>query len=147
VIDPNVLHPTSPHLHRSRPWVIARRPATAPVSPPRAHRPTAVAAAPPTGRPNYALRRLVAVLVVLAALAVAAAVGVGLLTGFGGEPASASGARSATAERTHLVQPGDTLWEIAVEHHGEVGLVSYLEALIDDNGGATIDPGQLIRLP
>ncbi len=111
---------------------------------PRTHRPRPSTTA---RRPNYALRRLMAVLVALAVLAASAAVGVALLTGFGGEPASASGARSATTSRTHLVQPGDTLWAIAVEHHGEVGLVTYLEALIDDNGGSTIDPGQLIRLP
>lgn len=122
MIDSNALPAAAHRTHRPRPPAIARR-------------------------PNYALRRLVAVLVLLAALAVAATVGAGLLTGFGGDPASASGAGSATTPRTHLVQPGDTLWEIAAEHHGRVGLVTYLEALIDDNGGPSIEPGELIRLP
>jgi hypothetical protein len=98
---------------------------------------------------------LIVTLAALVALAVLIAVVVGLLTGFGGDPASASGASSAststsgsdTGARTVIAQPGDTLWELAVEHHDDVDLQRYVEALIDENGGTAIVAGQRVTLP
>ncbi|MGI9029230.1 MAG: LysM peptidoglycan-binding domain-containing protein [Ilumatobacteraceae bacterium] len=48
----------------------------------------------------------------------------------------------------HVVaEPGDTLWSIAEEHHGTSGFRSYLDTLIQLNGGTAIQAGQAVRLP
>ena len=41
----------------------------------------------------------------------------------------------------------DTLWSIARSHHGAVDVDDYLDALIDRNGGPSIQAGQAIELP
>ena len=47
---------------------------------------------------------------------------------------------------THTVQPGDTIWEIAIEHcNGNLENAIYQITRI--NGGALIHPGQKITLP
>jgi hypothetical protein len=72
-----------------------------------------------------------------------------ILTGPGGVPASAAGAGTEPVGSGMVVRahPGDSLWSIAEEHHGEIAIRRYVEALIDLNGGTGIEVGQLVRLP
>lgn len=65
----------------------------------------------------------------------------------GGAPASATAGLTAPAPGHVVARPGDTLWAIAEEHHGEHGFDDYLDALIEVNGGTAIDAGQLVVLP
>jgi Tfp pilus assembly protein FimV len=107
--------------------------------------------------PNYAVRRIAAVLVALAVLA-AGAVGVGEVVGaladLGGRPAAASEvapmsgpATAAATPRVHVAAPGDTMWSIAQQYRGDVGRDRYVDALIDLNGAARIEVGQAVHLP
>ena len=48
---------------------------------------------------------------------------------------------------TVTARPGDTLWSIADEHRGDVAITRYVDALVDLNGGASIQAGQAIVLP
>ena len=114
--------------------------------PAHAHR--AARPSPERPVPNYLLRRTVAVGVIVAAAFLLAVAASGQLAGFGGEPASASGARPAPLERSyHVAAPGESLWTIAVEHHGDVALDRYVDALVDLNDGPTIQVGQAVWLP
>jgi hypothetical protein len=98
--------------------------------------------------PNYVLRRTVALCLVVVVALVLAVAASGLLAGFGGDPASASEARPASLEAAyHVAAPGESLWTIAVRHHGEVALDRYVDALVDLNGGAVIQVGQAVWLP
>jgi hypothetical protein len=103
--------------------------------------------------PNYAVRRLVAVVTVVSVLfvgAVAVGQAVGALADLGGRPAAASGLGAAgdgATSRTHVAQAGDTLWSIADDHRGEVGRAAYVDALISLNGGTSVQVGQAVRLP
>ncbi len=105
----------------------------------------------PLGAPNYVARRIwfaLALVIVATVLITAVAVPAASLAGFGGAPAVASGAQPASsAAAIHVAVPGDTLWSIAAEHRGPVGHADYLWALIDLNGGTTIQAGQAVRLP
>ena len=101
---------------------------------------------------NYAARRAVAALlgVLLAvSVAVAGAELLGALVDVGSRPAAASvGAAGDTpGVRIHVAQPGDTLWSIADRYRGGVGHGRFVDALIDVNGGASIQIGQAVRLP
>jgi Tfp pilus assembly protein FimV len=103
--------------------------------------------------PNYTVRRVAAVFVMLAVLA-ASAVGagevVGALADLGGRPAAASEVASAPGPSTpnvHVAAPGDTLWSIALQYRGGVDRDRYVDALIDLNGDASIQVGQAVRLP
>ena len=97
----------------------------------------------------YRRRRAFAGVAMAGAVGVAALVAGGVLAGPGGDPASAAGAGTAlsTPHRVVRVRAGDTLWSIAVEHHGDAPLMRYLDALIDRNGGTVIEVGQLVELP
>lgn len=103
--------------------------------------------------PNYAVRRaIVAILasVILVMLAIAASNLVSAIGDVGGRPAAASGIASVagtSSVRTHVAQPGDTLWSIAGRYRGEVGTDRFVDALIDLNGGTLIQVGQAVRLP
>lgn len=70
--------------------------------------------------------------------------GLGALSGSGGEPAAAA---DSAALRTLIAQPGDTLWDIAAVHRGEISITRYVDALVELNGGASIAAGQVITLP
>jgi len=104
---------------------------------------------------NYALRRTVvgliaAVLVVTVAVPSVAAVGA--LIGLGGRPAAASETGPAVpgGQRTfsiYVAEAGDSLWSIAESSRGAIGISTYVDALIDLNGGTAIQAGQAIRLP
>lgn len=69
------------------------------------------------------------------------------LTGSGSGPASAAGAGAVVAERTVRARSGDSLWTIAEEYRGEIGINRYVDELVELNGGTTIRVGQLVRLP
>ena len=117
----------------------------------------------------YVRRRL---LVVLIALGLITAVGVSaraVLADRGGVPASTPAIRSANADDLlgpaaaaaiavpapaavatgvqYIIQPGDTLWSLAERFHATESIGNYLDDLVEANGGATIQPGQLISLP
>jgi hypothetical protein len=103
--------------------------------------------------PNYALRRLVATVVVLVALArgaIAVVETVGALVDLGGRPAAASeipASEAPAAPSLHVAAPGDTLWSIAEQYRGDVSRDRFVDALIDLNGGTGIQVGQPVRLP
>ena len=98
--------------------------------------------------PDYVARRFVAIVLVALVFAVAS-VAVSAAVDSGGRPAVASDFPSAGADivRTHVAQPGDTLWSIADVHRGDVGQGRFVDALIDANGGTVIQIGQAVRLP
>lgn len=97
------------------------------------------------------LRRRVAVL-----LAVVSVVAVSLLLGRAiGADAAPSGVGSGSsavvpadqAPATYLARPGDTMWAIAQRFAGDAPVGSYVDDLVEVNGGASIQAGQLIVLP
>jgi nucleoid-associated protein YgaU len=105
-------------------------------------------------RPHYGRRRVAAALlagvsaVVVGVVLFVAILAIGLLAGSGGRPASASRAEPAnTADTTYVAVAGDSLWSIAEANHGEVDIDRYVEALIDTNGGTSVQIGQAVRLP
>lgn len=98
--------------------------------------------------PNYALRRVLAAALVIAALWAAITVSAAVLAGSGGAPAAASGAQPApAAAAVHVARAGDTLWSIAERHRGDVAHGRYVDRLIALNGGTAIVVGQAVRLP
>lgn len=91
------------------------------------------------------VRRRLLVSIVLVAVVVALWVGAGsVLANRGGAPASTSAVRPAT---TYVVQPGDTMWSIASQFHGDASQVGYVDALVAVNGGASLQVGQVMTLP
>ena len=100
-----------------------------------------------TSAATYRRRRAVAgaLLALLVALTVMA--GHDVLAGSGGDPASATSSQPALAPANVIAQPGQSLWDIAAEHHGSASITRYLDTLVDLNGGATIEVGQTIVLP
>lgn len=105
--------------------------------------------APPSA-PNYAARRVLAVIVSLAVLAAGAIMlgeAVSAVSDLGGRPAAASEVAVASAASTHVAVAGDTLWAIAERYRGDVGRDRYVDALIALNGSSVILVGQAIRLP
>lgn len=84
------------------------------------------------------------VLAILVALTIVA--GHDVLAGSGGVPASAAESRPAQS-MTVVAQPGESLWTIAERYHGSASITSYLDTLVDLNGGPTIEVGQTIVLP
>lgn len=118
-------------------------------------RTSAVGPAQPTRRrPNYALRRAVALVVAAAAVvalvagAFAAISAVEAAIDLGGRPAAASEIDGpSTGRRVHVAQPGDTLWAIADLYRADVGRAGYVDALIRLNGGTAIQAGQPVVLP
>jgi LysM repeat protein len=91
------------------------------------------------------IRRRVLVSLVLVTILAMVWLGAGsVLANRGGEPASASAVRPVA---TYVVQPGDTLWSIAALHHGQASQTSYVDALVQANGGASLQIGQVISLP
>ena len=159
VIESNASHPTdvaAPAVRR--PLVRPRRPVSVRrgagpgarrhhAAVPRPARPPHVDRSGPGPRAtDHGRRRLVAAALGLVVFATVV-VGLGVLTGSGGDPASASGAPSASTPRRVIAQPGDTLWELAARHRGAVGFDRYLHALIEENDGTAIVAGQTVRLP
>lgn len=120
-----------------------------PITRPARPAPAARPARPRRAAARYRRRRAGAALAV-AAIVGGAALAADSLTGPGGVPASAAGTATAPAERAerHVrAAPGDSLWSIAEEHHGDIAITRYVEKLIDLNGGTRIEAGQRVRLP
>jgi len=111
----------------------------------------------PVDRPNYAARRLGAVIVTFGSVVVMAALVNSVLVGFGGSPAVAAEAASTSPgvqaaqlggpPARHVARPGDSLWSIADEHRGAVDRDRYVDELIDLNGSTSIVVGQAVHLP
>jgi hypothetical protein len=100
--------------------------------------------------PNYALRRLIVGVAFTAVCMLGLLVAVGVLAGFGGIPASASGVQPAQHSATmsiHVAEPGDTLWSIANAHRGDIDHARYLDVLVRLNGGTGVEAGQAVWLP
>jgi LysM repeat protein len=124
-------------LHRTTPMTTIRRTTrqTRPVPPVR---PSAA---------TYRRRRVVVGTSLAVLVAVGAVTAHDVLAGSGGVPASAAVSQPAQARARLTAQAGDTLWSIAGVHHGEISITRYVDALVDLNGGATIQVGQEIILP
>ena len=96
---------------------------------------------------TYRRRRLAATVLVvglaLAARVALAALGGGALTA----PEPAPALPREPAPRSHLVQPGDTLWTIgrALQPDGDVRAV--VDRLAERHRGAHLQPGEVVRLP
>lgn len=110
----------------------------------------------PAVRPNYAARRLGALLVALSSVMVGAWFVGEVGAAVAGQPASAADAVSSTSAiddrntgtpRTHVARSGDTLWSIANAYRGEVSRDRYIGALVDLNGSPSIHIGEAVRLP
>lgn len=102
--------------------------------------------------PNYAIRRLLVGTAALGLAVAGLATTVGLLAGFQGTPASASGVQSALTDFTalasiHVAQPGDTLWSIADTYRGDISRDRYIDVLIQMNGDTGVASGEAIWLP
>jgi hypothetical protein len=95
----------------------------------------------------YLRRRLV--LVTVATLAVLGAVH--LSPGFsGGGPLAASGGPGSAhlvAARTYVVQPGDTVWSIALHFQPTGDERPLADAITAELGGTSLLPGEAIRIP
>ncbi|HZB41801.1 MAG TPA: LysM peptidoglycan-binding domain-containing protein [Ilumatobacter sp.] len=96
---------------------------------------------------TYRRRRVVVGTSLAVLVAVSAVTAHDVLAGSGGVPASAAVSQPAQARARVTAQAGDTLWSIAGVHHGEVSITRYVDALVDLNGGATIQVGQEVVLP
>ena len=108
--------------------------------------------------PNYAIRRLLVGTAALGLAVAALAATVGLLAGFQGAPASASGVQPALTDSAdftaiaapasiHVAQSGDTLWSIADAYRGDISRDRYIGVLIQMNGGTGVASGEAIWLP
>ncbi|MCU1389531.1 MAG: hypothetical protein JWL72_2869 [Ilumatobacteraceae bacterium] len=54
---------------------------------------------------------------------------------------------AAAGSTLYLVQPGDTLWSLAQLFHGTQSVSSYVDSMVDRNGGAALQVGQVLTLP
>ena len=100
-------------------------------------------AEPPT-HPVY-IRRRVVVAAVFLLVAVSAWFGAGkVLANRGGAPASTPTVRTGA---TYVAQPGDTMWSIAQPLHGGQSTSWYVDALVELNGGTSLQVGQVVQLP
>lgn len=104
----------------------------------------------PSTRPSaatYRRRRAVVGTVLAALVAVGTVAAHDVLAGSGGVPASAAVSLPAQARARVVAERGDTLWSIAATHHGDISITRYVDALVDLNGGASIQAGQEVVLP
>jgi LysM repeat protein len=125
-------------LYRTTP--IANDPIARPSARPvvRSSRPTAA---------TYRRRRAVVGTMLAALVAVGLVTAHDVLAGSGGVPASAAVSLPAQATTHVVAQRGDTLWSIASDHHGDISITRYVDALVDLNGSPTIQAGQEVVLP
>jgi LysM repeat protein len=121
------------------------------------HRTTTIATTRPSVRPHslsdrpsagtYRRRRVVVGTVLAVFVAVGAVAAHDVLAGSGGVPASAAVSLPAQARTRVVAQRGDTLWSIASDHHGDISITRYVDALVELNGSPTIQAGQEVVLP
>ena len=86
------------------------------------------------------------------ATAVAAVGGLGLVTcavlgGLGGGPLTAPEPSRPVSVTVHIVQPGETLWDVARSLHPGGDVRALVDQLAAANGGATLSVGQRLVLP
>ncbi|MEI7617338.1 MAG: LysM domain-containing protein [Actinomycetota bacterium] len=120
------------------------------------------------GRPAHSVymrRRLAVGLLLAAAVAVLGVAANTVLANRGGVPASTSTVRPANVALapaampiampavvashaiTYIVQPGDSIWQLAAQFRGTHGFNNYVDSLIASNGGTVLQPGQILVLP
>lgn len=108
-------------------------------------------------RPNYAARRLGALMIALCGVVIGAWFAGEVASSVAGQPVSAaetapqrepagSGSDAATPA-VHVARAGDTLWSIADLHRGDGERDRFVDALVELNGGTAIQVGQAVRLP
>ena len=95
----------------------------------------------------YRRRRLILGGLLVGLLAASGAAAHDVLAGSGGVPASAAGAAPARARPSIVAHPGQTLWAISDQFHGDIDFDRYLDTLVNLNGGPSIQAGQRITLP
>jgi hypothetical protein len=99
--------------------------------------------------PVYRRRRALA-LAALATLVVVTVLLAGAISARlagGGHPSSAVGAPSRIASQEWVVQPGDTLWSIAVALAPDADPRATVDRLVDANGADELEVGQRLVLP
>jgi hypothetical protein len=62
-------------------------------------------------------------------------------------PTLATPADPAAVAAVYVVRSGDTIWSVAEDRHGGRSIDDYVEALIDSNGGTSLQVGQQLVLP
>jgi nucleoid-associated protein YgaU len=107
------------------------------------HLPARVAAVAPTPA-IYRRRRVGAAVFAVALVVSVGSVAQRGLADRGGDPAFAAAVGRTTS---YVVQPGDTLWAIAQQLYAGEDIALVVDAMVTLNGGATIQPGQLLNLP
>lgn len=99
----------------------------------------------------YRRRRAVALISVVAIALMATAVARMALAGSGGGALTSSGSSGATvspaASNVYVVQPGDTLWSIAIAHDRGGDPRPEVDRLALELHGQSLLPGQRIELP
>ena len=90
---------------------------------------------------------LIALTLMLAGLSSVADAAFGLLETGADRTPSAAVAEGDGPVAVHLVQPGETLWEIAAEVAPDRDPRAVVDELIELNGSASITPGQRLLLP
>ena len=80
------------------------------------------------------------------ALLIALALVVAVLVGWGMVASNAAHARFVCSGGTYTVQPGDTLFIIAIDRC-DGNLLNAVHHLEQNNGGSLIHPGQIIPMP
>ena len=96
---------------------------------------------------TYRRRRAVVGTVTAILLAVGIVTTHDVLAGSGGVPASAAASQPALVRSTITAQPGDTMWSIAEQRRGDVGIRTYVGKLVDLNGGPSLQAGQQVIIP
>jgi Tfp pilus assembly protein FimV len=90
-------------------------------------------------------RRVVAALVLVAVVVLASLAFSRVATVLGGAPASVPGHRVGPV--AYVVQPGDTLWDIARRLQPDGDVRALVGALADANGGTDLRVGQQLAIP
>ncbi len=70
-----------------------------------------------------------------------------VLAGSGGVPASAAASQPALVRSTITAQPGDTMWSIAQTYRGDISTRTFVDKLVDLNGGPSLQAGQQVLIP
>jgi len=96
-------------------------------------------------RPAYWRRRVVVIVLAIVLVSSLLSAAGTIAAAFGDVPASVPGRRP--SHRTHLVQPGETLWSIARSMHPTGDINALVDRLERANGGASLRVGQRLLVP